>query len=157
MSSIEETLGAGHSIDVLERRLVGGDGENHHADYDQPLELQLRLRFNRQVEDLRVTFELTTDTGLPVSAQTSSPDALRTFEPGEETLIRLPFRARLGGGNYALAARLADGDGHPLGGCENVMLFVSGRPGSLGVIDLRAEIEVDGVDRTDLRSTLLEV
>jgi hypothetical protein len=44
-----------------------------------------------------------------------------------------------------------------LGGLDNVMLFVAGRPGSLGAVDLRARIEVDGIDRTDVRATLLEV
>jgi hypothetical protein len=38
-----------------------------------------------------------------------------------------------------------------------MLLFVAGRPGSLGTIDLRARIEVDGVDRSDTRSTLLEI
>jgi ABC-type polysaccharide/polyol phosphate transport system ATPase subunit len=157
MSVADELGDKGNVVEVLERRLIGGHGADHHAEYDQQMELQVRLRFHRAVREALITFAITTETGFPAASHTSSLNEGRAFECDQEIVARIPFRARLGGGNYALAVHLRGQDGEVLGACENLMMFVAGRPGSLGVIDLRARIEIDDVDRTDLRSTLLEI
>jgi hypothetical protein len=90
ISAPEQQTGQRTAVEVLDQCLVGGTGEDHHANYDQPMELQLRLRFRRDVEGLRLRIALRTDAG-----------------------------------------------------------------DLLGVIDLRADIEVDGMDRADRRPTLL--
>lgn len=158
MSRTDELDTAGNPVEVLDRRLVGGEGEDHHAEYDQPMTLSVRLRFKRTVEDPVVVFTLSTETGLPVSSQTTgAAPGGRVYGPGDEMVLTIPFRARLGGGTYALAVEVLDRHGELLGGSGSLLLFVAGRPGSLGAIDLRARIEVDDVDRSDTRTRLLGV
>jgi ABC-2 type transport system ATP-binding protein len=142
-------------IDVVERRLTGGEDESHHAHYDAPIEVQLRLRFYREVPGCTVSFEIVGAMGTPVSSYTSAMHRERPFEPGEDVEARIRFRARLGGGNYELVVRIHSDDGELLGISEGLILFVAGRPGSLGTVDLGATIEVDGVDRTDRRVSFL--
>ena len=158
MSTADALSEAGGPVEVLARRLVGGEGEDHHANYDQPVELQLRLRFNRVVVDPLVEFAVTTETGFPVSSVTRAvdADAPRAFQPGEEIALKIPFRARLGGG----ATRSRHGSTIATGnGSEDARTWCCSWPATrlAGLIDLRARIAVDDVDRTDARSTLLEV
>jgi hypothetical protein len=84
------------------------------------------------------------------------PAAGNGFADGEDVQLRLSFRARLGGGNYMLAVLMRDADGRLLGRSDGLMLFVAGRPSSLGVVELCAEFAVDGIDRTDRRTMILE-
>jgi len=156
ISSLEQQTGHDAPIEVLEQRLLGGEGEDHHANYDQPMEFQARLRFHRHMEDARARFSLRTDGGTLVSAHTSVlASSENSYQPGGEALVSVPFRARLGAGTYRLGLDLVDVEGNLLGGCGGLVMFVAGRPGSIGVVDLRAHIEVDGIDRTDRRLTLL--
>lgn len=144
-------------VDVVERRLVGKAGDNHHARYDAPMELQLRLRFYAEVPSGAINFAVVGAMGLPVASHTRALESdSRPFRAGEEVAVTIGFRARLGGGDYELVVRILGDDGELLGVSKGLIMFVAGRPGSLGAIDLRARIEVDGVDRTDRRSSLLE-
>ena len=143
-------------VDVVERRLVGGEDESHHASYDAPIELQLRLRFYREVPGCTLSFSIIGALGLPVASHTRPLDHEGPFREGEDVEANVRFRARLGGGNYELVVRIHDSEGELLGVSEGLILFVAGRPGSLGAVDLRATIEVDGVDRTDRRASFLE-
>ena len=143
-------------VDVVERRLVGGTDQGHHADYDDPIELQLRLRFYGDVPGCTLTFAIVGATGAPVAWHTRPLDGGRTFRAGDEIDAGVRFRARLGGGNYELVIRIHSSEGELLGVSEGLILFVAGRPGSLGAVDLRSTIEVDGVDRTDRRTSFLE-
>jgi hypothetical protein len=156
ISAREQQTGQRTAVEVLDQCLVGGTGEDHHANYDQPMELQLRLRFRRGVEDLRLRIALRTDAGDLVTARTSplSPAPARC-QPGEEIQIQVHFRARLGGANYKLAVDVYESAGCPLGGGNGLVMFLAGCPGAVGVVDLRADIEVDGMDRADRRLTLL--
>jgi ABC-type polysaccharide/polyol phosphate transport system ATPase subunit len=156
VSSTDEQYEAGMAVEILERRLVGGQGGDHHANYDQPMEIQLRLRFHRPVEDPAVRFSIQTDGGIPATSHTTTlAPAGTSYSAGDEIELRIKFRARLGGGSYRLLVELRDGDEQALGGCDDLILFVAGRPGSVGVIDLRARVDVDGTDRTDRRISLL--
>jgi hypothetical protein len=146
--------GAG-TVEVLERELTGTSGEHHHANYDEPLELRVRVRLQRTVAAAQIAFAVKTDSGLLVTAQSAPLPAEPALEGPDEILVRIAFRARLGGGTYLLSARLTDSGGHDLGGCEDLILFVAGRPGSMGVVDLKASIRVDGVERADRRLMLL--
>jgi ABC-type polysaccharide/polyol phosphate transport system ATPase subunit len=155
LSRLEQHAESGMSIEVLEQRMVGGEGEDHHANYDQPMEYQVRLRFHRATQNPRVEFSLRTDGGSLVTLQTLALDQADSYRAGEEISVSIRFRARLGAGSYRLALELVDSAGDRLGRCDGLVMFVAGQPASVGVIDLRAEIEVDGVDRTDRRVTLL--
>jgi len=146
----------GAAVEIVERGLVGGEGEDHHANYDEPMQLQVRLRFHTGVDQPRVRFAMSTDGGFPVMSQVSTlGEAGSRYQPGDEVDVRIDFNARLGGGTYRLEIELIDPAGEQLAGCDDLILFVAGRPGSVGVIDLRSQIEVDGADRTDRRLSLL--
>ena len=156
MSSSDDPSTPRTVVDIVERSLSGEDGDGHHASYDSQLELNLRLRFHRRLTGCSLEFRVVADTGLQV---TSHAEALVSgdgpFLPREEMPVRIRFRARLGGGNYELGVRILGPDGEILGTTEGLILFVAGRPDSMGPVDLRASIEVDGVNRTDFRESLL--
>ena len=156
MSEWDESAGPRNLVDVADRRLVGGDGESHHARYDESMELRARLRFFQDVASCTCVLTVISAAGMPVASHALPLRSGRSFASGDEAEIRIGFRARLGGGNYELVLRFYGEDGELLGTSEGLILFVSGRAGSLGVIDLRAAILVDGEERTDLRATLLE-
>jgi lipopolysaccharide transport system ATP-binding protein len=157
MSALTTSEGPRQAVDVVERQLLGRRGPTHHASYDEPMRLRLRLRFYREVETPCVTFAVGTDTGLSVSSRTARLQSGGPFRHGDETVLDIPFRACLGGGNYEVVVRIHDDQGELIGTSDGLILFVAGRPGSLGAIDLRARITVDDADRTDLRSSLLEL
>jgi hypothetical protein len=156
MSTLDGATEAGTAVDVLERRLIGVEGRNHHAHYDAPIELQLRLRFRREVPACTLSLSIVGATGFPVASHTGGLNRDEPFEAGEEITAAVRFRARLGGGNYELVVRVHSDADELLGISEGLIFFVAGRPGSLGAVDLRARIEVDGVDRTDRRTSMLE-
>jgi hypothetical protein len=144
-------------VEVVGQRLIGGEGalDGHHANYDEPLTLELRLRFHRDVREARLNFALRADGGQVIARFEADLDSEEDgFHQGEELVARIDFRARLGGGNYRLAVEIQDSAGRILGGCDGLVMFVSGRPGSLGFVDLHARVEVDGADRTDRRLTM---
>jgi ABC-type polysaccharide/polyol phosphate transport system ATPase subunit len=146
----EEDLGS-VDVEVLERHLFGAEGSDHHAEYDQPMEMAVRLRFRRQVEDPRVFFRVFTESGLLAGVTvTTVGDRWRTFHPGEIADIRIPFRSRLGGGSYQLALEITESDGQRrLGATDGLMMYVAPRLGSVGIVDMCAQILVDGKDRTE--------
>ena len=155
MSTLDDP-GQPHTVvDVLERRLTGSGDESHHAHYDAPIELQLRLRFYRDLPECAISFVILGAMGTAVASHTSAVRRERAFRAGEDVEASIRFRARMGGGNYELIVRIQSSDGELLGLAEGLILFVAGRPGSLGTVDLSATIEVDGVDRTDRRESFL--
>jgi ABC-type polysaccharide/polyol phosphate transport system ATPase subunit len=156
MSRLDDPGQPQTAVDIVERRLVGGGDGNHHARYDDPIELQLRLRFYREVPECSVGFAIVGAMGTPVASYVSAVYRERSFGAGEDVEARIRFRARLGGGNYELVVRVHSSNGELLGISEGLILFVAGRPGSVGAVDLRSTIEVDGVDRTDRRASYLE-
>lgn len=156
MSRLDDPGDARSMVDVVDRRLIGADGKDHHASYDAPVELQLRLRFRRELPSCTISFAILGATGFPVATYSGALARGRAFQAGEEVTAVIRFRARLGGGNYELVVRIHCGDDELVGISEGLILFVAGRPGSWGAVDLRATIEVDGVDRTDRRTSMLQ-
>lgn len=143
-------------VQVLEQRLLGGEG-SHHADYDERVELRARLRFTRRTPAATTVFVVRTAGGDVVTSHTEPLDGgSRGFAAGEETTLSIGFQARLGAGSYRLEAQILSPAGELLGVCAGLVMFVAGRPGSLGVVDLRSQISVGGVDRTDRRVSLLQ-
>jgi ABC-2 type transport system ATP-binding protein len=156
MSSAGHAGRQGLAVEVLERRLAGATDEGHHADYDEPMELSLRLQFREAVPSAELTFTIETEAGFPVSSETRPLDGSdQGFRAGEMVAVRIHFRSRLGAGNYQLAISLRGPSGELLAASGGLMLFVAGRPGANGVVDLCPRFEVDGVDRTDRRSMIL--
>lgn len=156
MSKFDDPAEQTTVVDIFERRLLGGADESHHAAYDAPVELRLRLRFYRDVHGCTLTFAIIGALGAPVASHQEPLGAGATFRAGDEVDVGVDFRARLGGGDYEVVVRIHSDEGELLGISDGLILFVTGRPGSLGAVDLRSTIEVDGVDRTDRRTSFLE-
>ncbi len=144
------------AIEVLERRLLGGTGHGHHANYDEAMEIRLRLNFKEAVTDPAVIFEIETTSGYPVTLETRPMPERRRWTAGEEVWLRIPFRARLGGANYRLNVSFRDAEGGLLGAAGALMLFVAARPSTVGVIELDATIRVDDTDRTDRSEMIID-
>ena len=156
VSRVSSGDGARGGVEVLERRLEGDTSDAHHANYDDPLALVLRLHFHEDVPQVELMLTIETDMGYPVSVDASRVEApAEGFRAGEQVELRISFRARLGGGSYRLAIALRGPTGAQLAASDGLMLFVAARPSSIGVVELCAEFEVDGVDRTDYRSMIL--
>lgn len=154
MSRLDDSETPRTVVDVVERHLAGGAGDGHHAHYDDPLELRLRLRFYQELAECTLTFAILS-AGAPVALSSRPLHGGRAFREGDEVDAGVRFRARLGGGDYELVVQVHSREGELLGVSDGLVLFVAGRPGSLGSVDLRSTIEVDGVDRTDRRTSLL--
>lgn len=132
-------------VEVLERRLIGAEGEDHQVGYDDPIELRLRLRFNRQVADPQVTVGVLTGAGMFGGFNaTRGGERWRTFEAGEQAVLRITFPARLGGGIYNLVVEIKERDGRVLTRSAGLMLTVAERPGCSGMADVCARFEIDG-------------
>jgi ABC-2 type transport system ATP-binding protein len=136
-------------VKVLETTLRGPAGESHHAAYDEQMELVVRLLFRERVVSPIVNFGLFTDSGLMIGLNTTSPRPWRTFDEGDETTIKIEFRARLGGGSYRLRIALREPTATEPAIATETSLFVSPRVGAAGMADVCTTIEIDGEDRTD--------
>ncbi len=155
LSHLDDAEQRGTKIEFTRQTLTGGEGDGHHADYDDPLELTLGLRFREPVPQVEVLLSMESEAGFPVLADTRRLDPGGAgFTSGEEATLRIGFRARLGGGSYRVTVSLRRPNGELLG-ASTVMLFVAGRPGSVGAVELLTSFSVDGVDRTDTRTLLL--
>ena len=137
---------ADRAVLVLERELLTGGGDDPRADYGQPVELRLRLRFLTQVRDPQIVLTVSSEAGMLVCLHaTSQIPGHRTFEPGEESDVRIRLNAALGGGVYQLGVEVrASGADVPPLRTDGVLLYVSPRPGALGLADVQAAFEVDG-------------
>jgi ABC-2 type transport system ATP-binding protein len=131
-------------VEILDRVLVGAQGDENRVAYDQPLELHLRLRFRQRIEDPQVVVGVITGERRFVGFNTTRPgDVWRTFDAGDECRIRCAFRARLGGGQYELSVSLRDGAGGRVLVRElGPRITVMSRDGVVGVADVLPQISV---------------
>jgi ABC-type polysaccharide/polyol phosphate transport system ATPase subunit len=129
-----------------------GVGEWRHAAHDELVELNLRLRFHRRVEDPVITVGAITAMGLFAGFDsTIQGGSWRTFEPGEEVDVHITFPVRVAGGTYRLIVDLKDGSGtERLARNDELILKVTEREGSSGLVDVCAEIELDESRRAEL-------
>jgi ABC-type polysaccharide/polyol phosphate transport system ATPase subunit len=137
-------------ITVLSRALQGVEGADHHANYDQLVEMHVRLRFNREMESPHFRFQIQSESGLLLSTTQSTVGAKwRRFAAGEETEVKISFRSRFGGGSYRLVTIVTESDGAtPVLRDEGLVLYIAPRVGAFGFADPLATIDVDGDDRT---------
>ena len=156
---LSETAGSsGGPIAVLSRDLRGAAGADHHTEYDQVVEVTTRVRFDRDVADPHVMFQVLSDGGLLISTTRSVfGRAWRQFRAGDEAEIHVQFRARLGGGSYRLVTTITEADVETqLLRDEGPVIYVTPRVGAVGFSDVLASIEVDGQDRTWRESLTLD-
>jgi ABC-type polysaccharide/polyol phosphate transport system ATPase subunit len=114
------------------------------AEPDELVELNLRIRFHRRVEDPVITVGAITDMGLFGGFDSTPPGAAwRTFDPGEEADVRITFPVRLGVGTYRLVVEVKKRDGDQrLARSDDLLLKVAGSGASSGLVDVRAQIRV---------------
>lgn len=159
ISSEDDSSLPSQIVNVTERRLLGPSGdEENFAAYDSPMELRLRLRFYRELaQGCTVKFRVVSEGGVEVATHTEKlgPAESGPLLVGDEIPMRIRFQARLGGGNYELSVEILSREGELIGNSDGLVVFVTGRPDSLGAVDLRASIEVDGVDRTGSRKSMM--
>jgi ABC-type polysaccharide/polyol phosphate transport system ATPase subunit len=144
--------GVGAPVEFVACGFGGGKGEWLHAAQDELVELNLRLRFHRRVEDPVITVGAITDMGMFAGfASTLQGSSWRTFEPGEEANVDITFPVQLGGGAYRLIVDMKDGvGGERLARSDELILKVAEREGSSGVVDVCSEIEVSEIRPAEL-------
>jgi energy-coupling factor transporter ATP-binding protein EcfA2 len=138
-------------VEFLDARFLASGRQALNVAYDDPVEVELRVRFHQRVDDPMFTLGVITNAGLFGGFNTTQAGrGWRTFHPEEETTIRLSFPARLAGGAYRLLIDVKDQSGDDrLALHDELILTVSEQPGSAGIVDLCADIRVgEGRTRT---------
>lgn len=137
--------GRGYVVEVIDRAVLGPDGPTYHLPYDQPVTYRARLRFHESVARPQLFFQVFSQSGVMVYNRHSLARLPRSFEPGDEVEIEVPFQQRLGGDTYRLALNVLDASDQPLYmDSEGLVVYVAGRAGTGGLVDLQAEILMDG-------------
>jgi ABC-type polysaccharide/polyol phosphate transport system ATPase subunit len=133
------------AVEVTDRAIVGPDGPTHHLPYDEPVTYRARLRFRERVVRPQAQFQVYSHAGVFVYGRRTMEGLSRTFEAGDVVEVEIPFQQRLGGDTYRLVLNVLDQADDPLyTDSEGLVVYVAARPGSAGLVDLQAEIVVDG-------------
>ncbi len=149
-ASSDEAIGAGEEhtappVRVTDRRLDGRDGPTFHPSPDEPVTYRAHLEFDRPVDSPQVVFRIYAEDGTLAFATRTLAGDWRKFTSGDETDVEINFRCRLGGGTYRLTLIVTDRDGRDLyEDFEGLLIYAGGRPGTIGIADLEADVEVDG-------------
>lgn len=137
--------GAGQPIEMTERTVIGPTGPTFQLPYDEPVTYRARLRFHQRVESPHTQFQIWSQRGVFVYGRRTLTGLARRFGPGDEAEIEVSFRPLLGGDTYRIVLNILDDENHPIySDTEGLLVFVESRPGSAGLVDLRASIVVDG-------------
>jgi lipopolysaccharide transport system ATP-binding protein len=153
----EEAGGARYAVEVLDRAILGPSGATFHLPYDQPVTYRARLRFHQTVERPELMFQVFSQSGVMVYNRRSFARLSRRFEPGDEVEIEVPFQQRLGGDTYRLVLNVLDPSDQPLYmDSQGLVVYVAGRAGTGGLVDLQAEILMDGHILTEEIDLLLD-
>jgi ABC-type polysaccharide/polyol phosphate transport system ATPase subunit len=138
----ELTAAEPRAVEILGWRLDCGE---RTVECDQPVELEVRLRFQREVADPQIVIGLLTSEGQAAGLNVTDLGARwRSFAPGEECDVRIGFHARLAGGRYRLALDIKERDGRRvLGRLVGPTLTVLERPGVIGMADLAARFSLE--------------
>ncbi len=132
-------------VEVMDRQVHDQNGVAFHLPYDEQVTYRARVRFNTPVDRPQARFQIFTQHGHFVYERRTLTGPPRRFEPGEEIEIEIPFRQRLGGGTYRLVLHVLDQAGETLyTDAEGVLVFVTPKAGSAGVVDLEASVIIDG-------------
>lgn len=135
----------GPSIRILRRELIGRNGPTFHPSPNELLTYRVRLYFEQPVDNPQVQFQIFSQTGTFVYGRRTFAGLSRRFAAGEQAEIEVCFDQRLGGDTYRLALNILDRAGEPLYlDSDPLLVYVAGRAGAAGLVDLGASILVDG-------------
>jgi ABC-2 type transport system ATP-binding protein len=151
----------GAAIRILEQELVNERGAAVGvADQGDLLTYRARLCFERSIESPQLQFRVIgEDSTLVYAMQTAIEREWRSFAPGEEASVVVPFRPQLGGGGtfrISLVVSNEDTSTPFLHDEYGPSFFLPPRIGVIGYSDLGATIAVDGETRTNHPSLRFE-
>jgi ABC-type polysaccharide/polyol phosphate transport system ATPase subunit len=147
----------GRVVEVVDRVLVGPDGPTFHLPFDEPVTYKARVRFHQTVDRPQAQFQVYSQYGVFVYGRRTLEGLSRCFAAGDEVEIEIPFQQRLGGDTYRLVLNILDDKDEPLHqDSEGLVVYVAGRPGTAGLVDLQANIMMDGELMTEEVNLLLD-
>lgn len=131
-------------LEILHCGFADGDPEWRHASHDEMVEVRLRLRFHQRVEDPVIAVGAITHMGLFAGFDTTPEGTTwRTFDPGEESEVRIRFPVRFGSDTYRISVDVKEGmSGKRLARSDDLFLTVSDRAGTAGLVDVCAQVEL---------------
>lgn len=133
------------AVEIHDVRLVEAEGGDRRYGYDEPVEVRLRMRFRRPVDDPQISVGILTGDGTFGGFNVTEPGTRwRRFAEAEECDVRITFRSRLAGGDYKLAFEVRERDGGViLGRHQGPQLGIAEREGISGMVDLMAAVSLD--------------
>ena len=142
------------SVEIVTCGFEDGEAEWRRAEPEEIVELNLRLRFLRRVEDPVIAVGAVTDMGLFGGFDMSPPGTpWRTFDPGEEAAVRIAFPVRLAAGTYRFVVDVKDRTGDErLARSDDLMLKVADGHDNSGLVNVRARIEISESVPTELNA-----
>jgi ABC-type polysaccharide/polyol phosphate transport system ATPase subunit len=147
-------------VTVLNRRLERDGVETAAANHDDTLEVTWSIRFEVPAKSPQATFRILAEDGtLAYSIHTTIGDEWRDFAAGDTTDIRVKFQPRFGGGGtFRLLLDVTDITGvHVLGtDLDGPRMYVGPRPGTGGLGDALASIDIDNFPMTNHRSLAMD-
>ncbi|MGH9300913.1 MAG: Wzt carbohydrate-binding domain-containing protein, partial [Acidimicrobiales bacterium] len=140
----EQTIDGG--VTIVSRHIEGPVEELPRGS-SWPLTYCARLRFDAEVRDPCLNFQVFAEDGtLAFSTFSAINHQWRTFEAGEESVVRIAFTPRLSGGTYRLSLAVMSSDLRALlaNDTDGILLYVPTRIGSAGIAELNATVRIDG-------------
>jgi ABC-2 type transport system ATP-binding protein len=133
------------AVEIVDVHLVGAETEEPRYEFDQPVEVALRMRFTRPVDDPQIRVGIRTGDGGFGGVNVTEPGSRwRRFAEGEECDVRITFNACVAGGRYKLAFEVCERDGGGiLGRYDGPRLSVAERQGISGLADIGAEVSLE--------------
>lgn len=134
------------AVEIVDVRFVDVSGEVEEPcfEYEQPVDVVMRLRFTRAVEDPQIRVGIrSAEAGFVGVNATEAGTRWRCFAEGEECEMRVSFAARIAGGRYKLAFAVRERDGGGiLGRYDGPWLRVANRQGVSGIADLSTTVSL---------------
>ena len=149
----------GMPITVMNRKLQRNGIDTSAADHDDVLDARWSVRFEQATKSPQATFRILAEDGtLAYSMHTTIGEEWRDFSAGDTTEFRVRFQPRFGGGGtFRLMLDITDVTGaHVLGtDLDGPRLYVAPRPGTGGLGDALATIDIDSQPMTNHSSLMM--
>jgi hypothetical protein len=157
LDSAEDHFGhTGMPVTILDRTLSRDGIETAAANHDDILDVTWTIRFEKDINSPQAIFRILAEDGtLAYSMHTTFGDEWGDFSAGDSTQLHVSFQPRFGGGGtFRLMLDICDVTGaHVIGSdVEGPRIYVGPRPGTGGLGDAMASIEIGTHAMTDHRS-----
>jgi lipopolysaccharide transport system ATP-binding protein len=161
LDSAEDHFGhTGMPVSVIDRSLQRGGIDTAAASQEDELEATWHIRFEQAIRSPQAVFRVLAEDGtLAYSLQTTIGDEWRDFAAGDTTTVKVKFQPKFGGGGtFRLLLEILDITGaHVVGtDLDGPRLYVGPRPGTGGLGDALASIDIDEHPMTNHRSLAMD-